>query len=370
MAMTTGLGLATFFVHPKESQLDLVTPQQELSTYQAPYPGDPGLSNRLLKSYELAFILVRSPYISNNISALEAVREWAREQFQSHPDFLHPVALGAPAEKNDTVFGALSYNLTAVPRYWLQEQIEQLMRAQIATFHQTGAYHSFNNTFFSVFGKDADAASLLARYESDRAKQAVSAVYWSLLWFVLAIGGACTLIANRGKDIFNSLRKLTATAWALLSVAYLSQTWITGHAADLLSMLISAGISVFLFWPLLLVSHHEAKQQLVRIRLAPCWIATAAWFTFTCLAVQILTWIHTGIQAAPDPVSLFLSSLTGNFLHDPVAGKRIVVDIVAGLWIVCSFWALSQRHKDQPYNPEPDANFETLNESIAFDRIR
>jgi hypothetical protein len=369
MTLILGFGLASFFLHPKQSQQELVTPQQELDTYQARYPGDPGLANRLLKSYELAFILVRSPYVNNNLNALEAIREWAREQFQLHPDFLHPVALSAPSEKRDTVFGALGYSLFAAPKYWMEEQVGQLMRLQIAAFHQTGAYRSFNNSFFSMFGKDADAASLLARYETDRAKQAITVVLWSLIWFAAALAGIRTLIANRGRDFFDALRRTTAAAWALLSLSYLSQTWATGHAADLLSTLLSAGISLFVYRPFLLVSHHEAKQQLVRIRLAPCWIATAAWFTFTCICVQILTWMHTGIQAAPDPVSLFLSSLTGNFLHDPIYGKRIVTDIIAGTWIICSLWALRQRHNDQPFATEPDANFETLNESIAYDHI-
>ena len=365
-----GCAVVAYFIRPRQPLLQLVTPQQELPTYQANYPGDPSLANRVLKSYELAFILVRTPYMTTNLTALEAVREWARENFQTHPDFLHPVSLPAPAENHDTVFGALGYNIFAAPRYWLETQVGELVRGQIASFHKRSAFQSFQACYFDMFGKDSEAANLLARYESDRAKQAVDVVLWTLIWWIALTIAAARLVSNRKRDFFDVLRSNTAAVWMLLAVAYLSQAWFSGQSAALISTMAASAFAFYLYRPFMLVSHQEARQQLVRIRLAPCWIATAAWFTFTCLSVQLLTWIRTGIPAAPDPISLFIASLSGNFLHDPVHAKRLITGSVAVTWLLVTAWALLQRYKDQPYAPEPDTNFETLDKAMTFSRLQ
>jgi hypothetical protein len=365
-----GCAVVSYFIRPKQPLLELVKPEQELSSYQPKYPGDPSLSNRVLKSYELAFILVRTPYMQTNLTALEAVREWARDNFQSHPDFLHPVSLPAPAEDHDTVFGALGYNIFAAPRYWLEAQIGELLRGQIAAFHKTSAFQSFQTCYFDMFGKDSEAANLLARYESDRAKQAVDVVLWTLIWWIGLTIAAARLLNNRKRDFFDALRSNTAAVWTLLAVAYLTQAWFGGQASALVSTIVASAFAFYLHRPFMLVSHQEARQQVVRIRLAPCWIATAAWFTFTCLSVQLLTWIRTGIPAVPDPVSLFVASLSGNFLHDPVQAKRFITGSIAGSWLLVTAWALLQRYKDQPYAPLPDTSFETLDKAMTFTRLQ
>jgi hypothetical protein len=369
-AIVLVFGVMSYFARPKEPPLQLVTPQQELPTYRPTYPGDMSLHDRVLKSYELAFILVRTPYLSTNVNALESIRQWARVQFQAHPDFLHPINLPGPSGNRDTVFGALGYNVFASPLFWLQAQTGELLRWQIARFHETSAYRSFNSSFFDMFGKDADAATLLSRYESERAKEAIDVLFWAAFWLIGAIAGVYKFCVAQRADIFDNIRKLTAGAWAMLAVSYLSQSWETGQAASLISMLAATAIATYLYRPFMLVSHHEAKQQLVRIRLAPCWISMAAWFTVTCLCVQLLTWTRSGIGATADPVTLFLASFTGNFLHDAAQDKRIINACIAMLWLSFTAWALLQRHKDQPYSAEPDDNFKTLERTVTFDRVR
>jgi hypothetical protein len=359
----------SFYVRPKPPSDEFVTPQQELPGFQARYPGDTSLANRVANSYQLAFILVQSPYICKNVTALAALREWARDQFQSHPDFLHPVSL-RPADRNhDTVFGALGYNLFAAGRYWLEEAVGQLLKVQIAHFHETSAFQSFNTAYFDFCGKDSDAATLLARYESERAKSAVDVILWTLVWFAGLVAAAFTLIKESNKDFFGQLQRVTAGAWGLLAISYFSQAWLTGSATPLISAIVSAGLAAYLTRPMLLVSHRDERQRLMRVHLAPCWIAIAAWFTYTCLAVQLLTWMRTGLLMSPDPVSLLLCSITGNFVHEPVHGKRIISTAIAGIWLALTAWALCQRKKDQPFYQEPDSHFETLNAAVSYDRV-
>lgn len=359
MIAIVGAFLIAYFARPRQPHYEFVTPQQELPSYHARYPGDMTLANRVLKSYDLAFILVQSPYLSTNVTALESVREWARDQFQAHPDFLHPVSLADAPNNHDTVFGALAGNIFALPHNWIDGVIAGCMRKQIAHFHSSGAFHSFNKAFLDVFGSDADSAALLARYESDRARHAIDVVAWALVWLAGTIAGGAMLIVNRKTDFFRSLRFVTAGAWSLLALAYFAQSWNSGHAAALISAALACAFAIYLLRPILFLSHSEVKQQLVHIRLAPCWIAVAAWFTFTCLAVQILTWIRSGIPASPDPVSLLIAGISGNFIHDAVQEKHAISTVVACLWSLITVWAVLQRSKDQPYS-EPDDSFATL----------
>jgi len=74
--------------------------------------------------------------------------------------------------------------------------------------------------------------------------------------------------------------------------------------------------------------------------------------------------------ATLDPVSLFLSSITGNFLHEPMLAKRFLSAAIAASWLVVSTWALMQRKKDRPYLQEPDSSFRSFDRAANLERIR
>jgi hypothetical protein len=110
---TVVCAVLTYFVKAKPVNLEFVTPQSVLPNYTATYPGDTKLSDRIVKSYDLAMILVQSPYMQKNYNALESIRRWARERFEQQPDFLHPTVLPVKETNRDTVFGAFGHNLFA-----------------------------------------------------------------------------------------------------------------------------------------------------------------------------------------------------------------------------------------------------------------
>ena len=369
LAVATVIAAATlaFFVKPKAPLLDLVSPKQELSTYEAQYPGDTRLADRVIKSYALAMVLVHSPYTHPNVTALENVRSWARDNFHKQPDFLHPSSLPVTHEPNNTVFGAVGYNLFANFKFFLEEQIGELLRLQIAVFHNTSSYETFNISFFDTFGRDGDTATLLARYQSDRAKLAVDAVLWSLLWVGACISFAWTLLRPSKTPRFDRLRLVLGNFWLLLGGQYFIVSWVCNEVSSLISSFVAVAVGLYFLRPVALLSHAESPRRITRILLSNKWVAMGAWCTLTFVSIQLLTWIRGGVPDSPDPVTLILSSLSGDFIHDPVNAKRTITSAIGILWLMTGLWTLRQYFKNEPLQPEADANIESLQTAYAID---
>jgi hypothetical protein len=346
--------------------LELVSPIQELPDYAAPYPGDTSLADRVAKSYALALILVHSPYTQNNANSLESLRSWARENFQRQPDFLHPSSLVMLRRSGDTVFGALGYNLFAQVHYWLQEMVGELLKFQIARFHDTTAYATFNVAYFDIFGKDAEAATLLARYQSDRAKTAIDVVLWSIAWLGAVIWSVFHLCKTSPVLRHERLQRVLAVGWTLISTEYFLAAWTNNDFESGVSSLLGLAIALFLFRPTILSDNHFQRRQLVQIKLGRKWVCVTAWITFTLLAVQILTWIRSGLPNSPDPVTLLLCSLNGNFIHDPVHAKRLIMQLLGVAWLLVTGWTLRVYLSDQPQRPR-DAEIRSLATSYSVD---
>lgn len=369
VAAMVGCWMLTYFVKPRPAHLEFVTPQQQLPNYTAQYPGDTKLIDRIVKSYELAMILVQTPYIQKNFTALESIRRWAREEFAERPDFLHPAVLELPEHNRDTVFGALGYNMFAGLQALAQEQIGYLLRWRITNFHDTYAYQTFRTAYFDLFGWDAEAAVLLARYQNDRAKIAVDVLLWSISWTGAAVVAGIYLFKRRKSDFFGALQRVTASTWLLMALAYMMQAWDTEQASSVISLLVSTAISAYMFFPVAIISHEEAGRRLARIRFTPNWVALTAWLTISVLAVQILTWIRHSLPGATDPMTMLIQSLTGNFVHDPIHGKRLITTITAVVWSLAGFWTFRQQSKT--YETDFDAEID-LNKlgTGTFERIR
>ncbi len=360
--------LLSYFVKPKPPLLELVLPEQELSSYEAHYPGDTTLADRVVKSYRLAMVLVQSPYTQRNVISLENIRSWARERFQSQPDFLHPAILSVPRESHDTVFGAIGYNLFTGLKYWLEDSAGELLRFQIARFHNTGAYESFASAYFDFFGEDSDAASLLARYQSDRARLAVDVVLFAFSWLCASVLALCAVVVSRGKKRVERVRRVVGAGWLLLGLSYFSAAWTNNEVASLVSALVSGGIGAYLLYPFVIASHEEAGPRLLRICLSSQWIALATWFSFSLISIQILTWIRSGLPSAPDPITLLLSSLSGNFIHDPISGKRALTIGVAVSWIAVSLWTVRQQKRDIMAQEEAAEELAALPSAYALEQ--
>lgn len=360
VAATIGCSLLTLFVKPRPANLEFVTPQQEIPNYYPQYPGDTKLADRVSKSYELAMILVQTPYIQKNFTALECLRRWARDRFAERPDFLHPTVLPVAPVNHDTVFGAVGYNLLAGLHGWLQEQIAQVLKWRILQFHESYAFQTFRTAYFDLFGWDAEPANLLARYENERAKTAVDIVIWAFAWLAATITAAIYLYRNRHGRFFASVQKCTAGAWTMMSLAYFLQAWTTEQASSVISFILSSAVAAYLYYPVAIISHAEAGKRIARIRFTPNWIALASWLTISVVAVQIITWIRQSMPGATDPVTMFIGSVTGNFVHDPVHGKRLVTGITTGIWLLSALWAWRQQSKTYETEFDNETNFKQL----------
>jgi hypothetical protein len=77
-------------------------------------------------------------------------------------------------------------------------------------------------------------------------------------------------------------------------------------------------------------------------------IALAYWATFSLIAIQVMTWIKTGTLLSPDPLSLLISSFTGNFLYDPTSAKRTISHATGIAWILISLWVFREITVDAP----------------------
>lgn len=360
VVIVTLSSILSYFVKPRQPLLELCTPDQEIPNYAAQYPGDNSLADRVKGSFGLAMVLVQSPYLEKNVSALESLRQWAKDGFQEARDFLHPVSIPPLKEPNDTVLGAIGYNLFAGVRYYCQSRIGDFLAYRIAEFHKEPAYISFQTAFFDLFGKDSESATLLARYQSDKAKTAIDVVLWTIIWSIwLTVAAGLVTLSSR-RLFFERLRWCLSGTWALIGISYSTTAWMSNSIPAMLSGSAAFLVSLYLLRPFLLLTREDASLKVKFIQSSSTWIALATWLTYTAVAGLILTWIRGSIPQSPDPITLLLSSLSGNFLQDPEDGKRLAARLVGILWVICSLWAFTHREQDARVTDELEDSLNRL----------
>lgn len=338
--------LLSYFVKAKPPVGELVTPEQELPGIELTYTQGGDLAKRVSDSYSLAFVLFGSPYTATNVRALENLRSWAQEQYRQSADFLHPVRIKPEPEPNDTVFGALGYNLFAYVRYGLEGLTRDFLSMRIAEFHNDAAYDSFAESYFEIYGKDGEAATLLARYQSDKAKQAVPVLIWSLVWALSISASLLAVIFSRRKERFEKVRFALVFNWGLMAVSCGASAWMNNSIQALVSAIASAVIAVYFLKPFVLLTRQDSSLKVYFIKLSSRWLSLSVWASYSLFAITVLTWIRSTLPEHSDPMSLLLAGLSGNFLNDPEEGKRFVARALGVVWLAVSLWAFSQRNKD------------------------
>lgn len=352
--------LLSFFVKPKSHLTDLVTPDQEMPGFEARLPGDTGLSKRVLNSYNMALVLIGSPYTGKNVQALENVRSWAQANFQTAPDFLHPVSIKAEQEPNDTVIGAFGYNLFAGVRYSLESVVGSFLRGRIADFHDEPAYQSFSESYFETYGKDSEAATLLARYQSDKAKGAIDVILWTLAYSVSLVGALFYIAFSPRRQRFDRIRQSLVLTWALLAISYATNAWMVNSIPAFMSALLASFAAFYFLKPFILLTRQDSSLKVYFIQLNSRWIALSVWASYSLLAITVLTWIRCSTPEHADPISLLLSGLSGNFLSDPEDGKRLIARVIGFVWVAVSAWAFLQKDKDASVADQLDAELKSL----------
>lgn len=360
MAVLTGIVLLTFFVKPKAGVTELVVPSQEWPDFEATYPGQSRLKERLGQSFGLAMVLVQSPYTQNNVIALEAARSWAKGRFDKQADFLHPVSLEQYETPGETVLDALAYNLFAGPRYLLEDCMAAFLKWRIEEFHETGSYASFRNAFFDLFGLDSESATLLARYQSDRAREAIDSMLWAFSWTLTIAIGLITVAFAKPTRRYARLQKVLSFAWIYLAFNYLYYAWCDNQVSVLVSAFACLALGLFIRYPFYLSRNDQGSLTVQMVNLSSSWIAFSVWASYTLALIQIVTWIHTGSLVHPDPVSLVLSGFNGDFLHDPVFAKRVVDRTLGFIWMGFGLWTLYQQRIDAIAMAESEESLASL----------
>ncbi len=336
----------SFFVKPRAPFLDLVSPAQELPGFEAKLPTNRLLAERVVGSFGMAMVLVHNKYTEQNAGALENVRTWAKQRFQDAPDFLHPVSVRPKKEPNDTILGALGYNLFAGAHYAAEGQIGSFVSSRISSFHESDAYKSFQNAYFMLFGKDDESATLLARYQTEKAKMSIEILMWAICWGIYGLASSILLLLAPRKCKFEFLRLSCSAAWLLIGISNASHAWMANSIPAMLSGAGAFGAAIFFWRPFVLRTRADASLKVAFYDPGSNWVALGVWLTYSLMAILVLTWIRAGVPDFPDPVTLFLSAFSGNFVQDPEEGKRCLSRIVGFIWVGLSLWALAQREGD------------------------
>lgn len=329
-----------YFVRPRDSSLKLVTLQQELPDPKANYSVESGLSQRISKSYGIALVLMISEYSHKNAIALEAIRGWAHENFERDPAFLHSPEISPPRRNHLSILDAFCFSLLEGPRELLEEEALLFLRGQIAGFHKSKAFQSFRADYFDSFGLDRESAQLLARYESEKAHQAVGVILSFLYWLATAILG--TVLFFKDAPAVRSSREQRALAyfWFATATFYIAVAWVCNDVSVLVSSLGCALIGLYLRRPIA-VSFGEDKGLSFKLLVPSARVlALASWTTLSLVVIQMWIWIHCGTLAQPDPVTLLISTITGDFVHNPLNVKKYILYTMGVVWLLASLLAL------------------------------
>lgn len=332
--------LMAYFVKPHRFTAEIVAPEPTVSKVQTVAVRT--LADRVAMSYNLAFVIVKSEFSEKNANALESLRNWAKRNFQHDPHFLHPASIEQPSESNQSIIDSFSYTIFATIRYYLAQPLADFLSWRISDFHATEPYRSFSADYYDVFGQDSEATALLARYQSQRARDAIDPLIAMLFWLILS--GAVLFNYYRGKIDSHASKEQRALAsiWTALSMFYVASGWIQNQVPILISAIICGAIGIYLWRPVKLTYGENNKLDFELIRLNRLSIVLMFWVTVSMLLIRIVSWINTGSLLTPDPVSLIISAFTGDFLHDPAEIKRNVDRLIGVVWAFFSIWTLLQ----------------------------
>ncbi|MBX9667125.1 MAG: hypothetical protein K2X93_05875 [Candidatus Obscuribacterales bacterium] len=209
-----------------------------------------------------------------------------------------------------------------------------------------------------MFGVDPEAATLLARYQEERAKLASDAIIGFLFATLAAI--SCISYYFCSKQWLSKGRLALSYAWLSTSLLYLGCACSANEASMLVSAVVAFAIGIYLRVPMVAsfdeAGYLEFRQSELNVKA----IATIAWISVSLVGIQILTWIKSGSLIEPDPATLIISSISGNFFHDPSSLKRALSHVVALAWAFSSLSILWYLKRGSESTPELQAQLESL----------
>lgn len=363
IASVLSAALLAYFVKYTPDLAPIVDPSYETSAPELQSSPNQKFVDKVVSS-NIGIILMHSDFSDKNAIALESLRTWAKERFSEDPMFLHPASLRY-SEHHDTVLSALFYNVFAPLRSVLDRSIKGYLRWRIDEYHNTEAYQSFRIDYYDLFGVDPEAATLLSRYQEERAKLAIEIIA-ACAYVLTAIVGGVILYARLTQTRWMARGRLTLSyAWYAASLLYLALAWQSSEVAFFASGLIAFIIASYLRRPIS-VSFDESGFLEIRLSdLNQKTVALAAWASITLVGIQVVTWAKSGSLIEPDPITLLICSVTGNFLHDPSHAKKTIDQVVGLVWLALSLWFIYFLKRGDARTPELDAQLEKLDHATA-----
>lgn len=334
------------FVKPKEKVRTLANADAIMAGASTSGLWDTRFANKVMNTVFFALVLTSDEYTGQNADALEALRSWAAREFHSDPRFLHPVVIPTPVA-NSTYLNAGVYNLFAGPYYGAQSLVCDYLTARIDAYSKSRSFKAFTENCFEFFGHEPEAAAMLARYQSDRAKAAINPILSAIYFLaILAFSPLGVRPLRKKAEIWR--RPLGPTevegaplaaliAYALISIAgfYFAQSVVLEGLAgqSLLAAFVALVAGLYVLFPLSVLVDSQNVMTL-RSALSKRSMLTIAFVMGSLLTIQALNWLKQGSLAAPDPLSLVLSSFTGDFIHEPAQAKKLLASTIAVVWSI------------------------------------
>lgn len=351
----------SYFHRPQPPIRELVKASQELPAgMNLPPTGSAPMASRVANSFTLALVLVKSEFSEKNATGIEYLRVWAQENFQKDPSFLRPVTLNVPVEVHHSIIDSFFFNIFAGPVYGLQAKVMDLLSQRIDQFHRSRAYLSFANDYYEAFGMDQESASLLARYQSERAKSAVNVILCAAFWLLVTLGGIISVLTARPGTRKSRGQWLLSYGWLLVAALYFVVGWMENLVAVMASSVICGAIGLYLYRPFKIHITEESSISVKLVTPSPQFIAIVAWISVSLVAIRLITWIKTGTLFAPDPLTLLASSWSGDFLHEPAHAKKNIKNFVGFLWVLYGLWTAYY----VSYDPKTSAEVERTLDSL------
>jgi len=337
IALTVASFLTAYFVKPHAPTQDIVA--FDYDSKPATIQGVP-LSYRIAKSYNLALILTRSAFTPSNATALEALRNWATKKFAVDANFLHPASLEDEPESNQSIIESYTHSIFSSVRFAFEDFVANFLAWRIQDFQNSDSYNAFLVDYFGVFGNDTQAQELLAKYESARARDAVDPILIAVVWTLLSSLGIFYLTQRRAITLSHRIQSLLSAVWLILALYYTISAWAQNQVSILVSAIVCGGIGLFLRRPLK-PSYDESRGLTFQlVNLSSPVITLIAWISISLLLIRVISWIKTGSLVHPDPITLILSGMRGDFIHDPVHLKRNIDRVIGLLWLGFTLWIM------------------------------
>ncbi|MDP3508929.1 MAG: hypothetical protein Q8T09_13160 [Candidatus Melainabacteria bacterium] len=343
-----------YFVKAKEPILQIVSPDKIMtSAVSLPNSTDSKFAEMVMNSSSYAVFLCRSEYSSGNANSLEALRGWAAQQFHNDPRFLHPVILPRPTASS-TFLNSTASCLFSAPYYLASQAAAGIISKRVDSYCDSESFRVFKNDFAGLFGSDAEAATLLARYQSDRARTAINPLLSVLLWLLTALLSPFLVRPFMRAAAFWRAPFMTSSEPALarktstnataaaayfsyfvsaLGVYYTAQALVveTTAAPSAIAAIVCGAAALYVLFPVKVFVDND-EVLLLRSTITTRSVVISAWLFLSVLSIQMLTWIKQGVLTEPDPISLLISACTGDFIHDPLTAKRWISTAIALAW--------------------------------------